>query len=95
MKNIELKDSGVEFNAEDHTYKYNGKILKGITGTLINRAYPVDETYKDVDEAVLKHAAERGSACHQSVGNLYTIEFRLQASRPSQTKQSAFLTVRD
>lgn len=73
MKNIELKDSGVEFNAESHTYKYNGKILKGITGTLINRAYPVAETYKDIDEAVLKHAAERGSACHQSVGNLYTI----------------------
>lgn len=74
-KELKLKDSGVIFDADQHTYHYKGKELKGITGTLINRAYPKADTYKDVNEAVLQHAAERGTACHQSVGNYYTVGF--------------------
>lgn len=72
-KEIILKDSGVDYNVADHTYFYQGKQFQGITGTLINRAYPKDETYASVSEEVLNHAAERGSACHQAVGNYFEI----------------------
>lgn len=70
---IKLKNSGVTYDVTNHTYHYNGKQLQGITGTLINRAYPKSETYANVPESVLARAAERGSACHQAVGNFYTI----------------------
>lgn len=73
MKQIALQDSGVIYDVENHTYHYNGKQLQGITSTLINRAYPKAETYANVPEAVLVRAAERGRACHQAVGNFYTI----------------------
>lgn len=72
-KEIILQDSGVEYNVSDHTYFLNGKQLQGITTTLINRAYPTSNTYANIDESVLNHAAERGSACHQAVGNYYEI----------------------
>lgn len=72
-KEIILKDSGVIYDPVPHTYSYQGKELQGITGTLINRAYPKDDTYQGVSEEVLNHAAERGSACHQAVGNYYEI----------------------
>lgn len=72
-KQITLQDSGVIYNPEPHTYSYNGKPLQGITGTLVNRAYPKEKTYADIDGSVLRHAADRGSACHQAVGNYYEI----------------------
>lgn len=72
-KGIVLQDSGVIYDPVPHTYSYQGKPLQGITGTLINRAYPKDETYANISEAVFNHAAERGSACHQAVGNYYDI----------------------
>jgi hypothetical protein len=70
-KEISLVDAGVQFDAATHTYTLGGKTLQGITTTLVNRAYPKDETYAGVSEDVLNKAAERGSACHQSVGNYY------------------------
>jgi hypothetical protein len=70
-KEISLVDAGVQFDAATHTYTLDGKTLQGITTTLVNRAYPKDETYAGVSEDVLNKAAERGSACHQSVGNYY------------------------
>lgn len=70
-KEITLVESGVQFDAATHTYSLDGKELQGITTTLVNRAYPKDETYAGVSEEVLNKAAERGSACHQSVGNYY------------------------
>lgn len=72
-KGIILQDSGVDYNVADHTYTLDGKRLQGITTTLINRAYPKIETYSNIPEEVLAHAAERGSACHQAVGNYYTV----------------------
>lgn len=72
-KEITLNDSGVIYDPVAHEYHLNGKELQGITTTLINRAYPKSETYASVSEEVLNHAAERGSACHQAVGNFYTI----------------------
>lgn len=72
-KEIILQDSGVIYEPVGHTYSLNGKPLQGVTGTLINRAYPKDKTYSNIPEEVLNHAAERGSACHQAVGNYYDI----------------------
>lgn len=72
-KEITLADSGVIYDPVAHDYHLNGKLLRGITGTLINRAYPKADTYRGVSEEVLLHAAERGSACHQAVGNYYTV----------------------
>lgn len=72
-KKFILKDSGVEYNVSDHTYFLNGKPLQGITSTLINRAYPKEDTYALVSDEVLAHAAERGRACHAAVGSLYTL----------------------
>jgi hypothetical protein len=70
-KEITLVEAGVQFDAATHTYSLDGKTLQGITTTLVNRAYPKDETYAGISEDVLNKAAERGSACHQSVGNYY------------------------
>lgn len=72
-KEIILQDSGVTYEPVGHTYELDGKPLQGVTGTLINRAYPKDKTYSNIPEEVLNHAAERGSACHQAVGNYYDI----------------------
>lgn len=72
-KDIILAVSGVEYNSKEHTYNYQGRPLQGITTTLVNRAYPKDETYAGVSDEVLTHAAERGKACHAAVGTLYTI----------------------
>lgn len=72
-KEIILADSGVDYDPVPHEYFYKGKQLKGITGTLIERAYPKGDTYKNVSDEVLNHAADRGSACHQAVGNYYDI----------------------
>lgn len=70
---IILRDSGVLYDPIPHTYSYQGRVLSGITKTLINRAFPKSETYGKVPESVLNHAAERGAACHQAVGNMYEI----------------------
>lgn len=64
MKEIKLNKSGVVFNEEQHTYHLNGKELRGITSTLIKKAFP--DTYKDIPEAVLMKAAERGGMIHNS-----------------------------
>lgn len=72
-KEIILNDSGVVYEPEGHTYTLNGKTLQGITSTLINRAYPKDITYTGVSTGTLMHAADRGSACHQAVGNYYEV----------------------
>lgn len=63
-KEISLKKSKVVFNEEEHTYHIGKKQLKGITGTLIRKAFP--DTYKDIPESVLMKAAERGGMIHNS-----------------------------
>lgn len=63
-KEISLKKSKVVFNEEEHTYHLGKKQLKGITGTLIRKAFP--DTYKDIPESVLMKAAERGGMIHNS-----------------------------
>ena len=63
-KEIKLNKSKVVFDEAAHTYHLDGKQLQGITGTLIKKAFP--DTYKDIPEAVLAKAAERGGMIHNS-----------------------------
>lgn len=64
MNSIVLKKTKVVFDEVKHTYHLGKKELKGITGTLIKKAFP--DTYKDIPEAILMKAAERGSMIHNS-----------------------------
>lgn len=67
-----LKKSPVTFRSSDHTYWLGDKELKGVTSTLIKRAYP--DTYKKPDnytdelwQEVLANAAAKGSNMHETI----------------------------
>lgn len=62
---ITLRESGVVFDKASHRYHLGNKELKGITSTLVRRAYP--DTYKDIPEEVLMKAASRGTAIHEAI----------------------------
>lgn len=62
---MKLVKSKVRFDEEQHRYFLGEKELSGITGTLIKKAFP--DTYKDIPDAVLAKAAERGSVVHQNL----------------------------
>ena len=64
---MKLYKSPVVFEAEAHTYTLGEKSLKGITGTLIMRAFP--DKYKGVDDAVLANAARKGKELHEAIQN--------------------------
>lgn len=63
-KKISLNVPKVTFIEETHQYFIGKKELKGVTGTLIKKAFP--DTYKNIPESVLKKAAERGSLIHNT-----------------------------
>lgn len=63
-QNIKLNKPKVTFIEETHKYFLGKKELKGITGTLVRKAFP--DTYKDIPESVLMKAAERGGMIHNS-----------------------------
>ena len=63
-KKITLNASKVTFFEESHQYFLGEKELKGVTGTLIKKAFP--DTYKNIPESVLMKAAERGSLIHNT-----------------------------
>lgn len=63
-ENIKLNKPKVTFIEETHQYFLGKKQLKGITGTLVRKAFP--DTYKDIPESVLMKAAERGGMIHNS-----------------------------
>ena len=48
MRRIELKESGVLFNEQEHTYNLNGKFLSGITGVLHRQLFP--DEFDGIDE---------------------------------------------
>ena len=60
---IGLKNSGVIFNQENHTYHLDGKQLNGITSLLSEKLFP--KKYANVSEEVLKRAADYGTFVHQ------------------------------
>lgn len=63
-KKITLNVPKITFIEESHQYFLGEKELKGVTGTLIKKAFP--DTYKNIPEAVLMKAAERGSLIHNT-----------------------------
>lgn len=64
VKKITLNEPKVTFNEESHQYFLGKKELKGVTGTLIKKAFP--DTYKNIPESVLMKAAERGGLIHNT-----------------------------
>lgn len=63
-KKITLNVPRVTFIEETHQYFIGKKELKGVTGTLIKKAFP--DTYKNIPEYVLMKAAERGGLIHNT-----------------------------
>ena len=63
-KKIELKDSGVIFNAEDHTYLLGDKYLSGITPVLQRQFFPTE--FEGIPKHIVNQAAEYGTQVHKS-----------------------------
>lgn len=59
-----LYQSPVVFNAEEHTYSYEGRLLQGITGLIHKHLFP--NTYDGVPQHVLDAAAEYGTLIHST-----------------------------
>lgn len=64
VKKITLNEPKVTFIEESHQYFLGKKELKGVTGTLIKKAFP--DTYKNILDYVLMKAAERGGLIHNT-----------------------------
>ena len=64
VKKITLNEPKVTFIEESHQYVLGKKELKGVTGTLIKKAFP--DTYKNIPDYVLMKAAERGGLIHNT-----------------------------
>ena len=63
-KRIELKDSGVLFNEEEHSYRLDGKELSGITGMLQRQLFPAE--FDGIPRHVIQGAADYGADVHIS-----------------------------
>ena len=63
-KKIELKDSGVIFNAENHTYLLGDKFLSGITPVLQRQFFPTE--FEGIPKHIVDAAAEYGTGVHAS-----------------------------
>ena len=64
VKKITLNEPKVTFIEEAQQSFLGKKELKGVTGTLIKKAFP--DTYKNIPESVLMKAAERGGLIHNT-----------------------------
>lgn len=64
-KTIQLNDSGVLFNREEHTYELNGKFLSGITEMLQRQLFP--DEFDGVPEEAIQQAARYGTEVHESI----------------------------
>lgn len=64
VKRIELKESGVLFNEEEHTYWLGGKELSGITGMLQRQLFPTE--FDGIPKHFIQGAADYGTCVHQS-----------------------------
>ena len=63
-KKIQLKDSGVIFNAEGHTYLLGDKFLSGITPVLQRQFFPTE--FEGIPKHIVDAAAEYGTGVHAS-----------------------------
>lgn len=66
-KRIELKDSGIIFNENDHTYLLGDKYLSGITEMLHRQLFP--DEFEGIPKSSLDAAAEYGKEVHKSCEN--------------------------
>lgn len=68
-----LNQIPVLFNQEEHTYTHalTGKMLKGITSTLIHRLFP--NKYSGIPQAILTRAADHGTTIHEEIELAETI----------------------
>ena len=62
---IELKDSDVLFNKEQHEYWLGNRQLSGITGMLQRQLFP--DEFNNVPEGMLQEAARYGTEVHESI----------------------------
>ena len=62
---IQLNDSRVVFNKEDHTYELDGKYLSGITEMLQRQFFP--DEFDGVPEQAIEQAALYGTEVHESI----------------------------
>lgn len=62
---ITLRKSPVVFYEDEHRYFLGDKELRGVTSTLIDRAFP--DKYKGIDPEVLANAARKGHALHAAI----------------------------
>lgn len=65
---IELRETGVVFDPIQHTYTYEGKQLRGITGIIHDLLYP--DEFDNIPEEILREATQRGSRIHESIQRL-------------------------
>ena len=65
MNKMDLIQSGVVFDPATHTYKLGDKLLSGITGIIKDMVFP--DMYKDIPQAVLMKAADRGHEIHRCI----------------------------
>ena len=63
-KRIELKDSGVLFNEEEHSYQLDRKELSGITGMLQRQLFPTE--FDGIPMHLIQSAADYGTSVHIS-----------------------------
>ena len=64
MARVKLKDSGVLFDEEQHTYLLGDKYLSGITGMLQRQFFPND--FEGIPKDVIDAAAQYGTDVHHS-----------------------------
>lgn len=62
---ITLRKSPVVFYEDEHRYFLGDKELRGVTSTLIDRAFP--DRYKGVDQETLDNAKAKGKALHAAI----------------------------
>ncbi len=84
-KKITLNVPRVTFIEESHQYFIGKKELKGVTGTLIKKAFP--DTYKNIPESVLMKAAERGGLIHNTFETFCSIFDADLKQYPSPTEE--------
>lgn len=64
MARVQLKDSGVLFDEEQHTYLLGDKYLSGITGMLQRQFFPNE--FEGIPQYIVDQAAQYGTSVHQS-----------------------------
>lgn len=60
---MKIKESGVKFIEEEHTYWYEGTRLYGITGVISKHLF--NEEYTNIPEYVMERARAKGTRIHQ------------------------------